>query len=311
MIQPPALKPGDRVAILSPAGPVNPTLLAEGLKVLESWGLDAVLCRDVYARRPPADYLAGDDSCRVNALHRALSDPSIAAVICSRGGYGTMRLLPHLDTDMIRQSPKLLVGFSDITALHIYFAGILGVTTLHGPVVKSLPLHHQDPHESLGHLQTALFGTRPRPFHVEGLRTVRPGKSQGRIIGGNLSLITNLLATEYCPNFAGMILILEEIGEVDYRLDRLFTALRLAEKTRGLAGLVLGDFTDCSGVYVPEVQINRFVEDLASEFDCPVVADFPCGHGSRNVPIPMGVEVELDADAGRLTFRDDAVSPLM
>lgn len=309
MIKPPPLIPGDRVAVLSPAGPVTPALLEAGLAILSSWGLEVALCESVYDRGPGADYLAGEDPGRAGALHRALNDPTIKAVFCSRGGYGAMRLLPLLDGEMIRQFPKLLVGFSDITALHLYFAGVLGLTTLHGPVVKSLHLHQEDPFQSLRHLEDALFGRRPAPFAVEGLRTVRPGNARGRIIGGNLSLIANLIATDYCPSLEGMILIVEDIGEVDYRLDRLFTSLRLAAKARGLAGLVLGDFTDCAGVYVQNERINHFIDDLAREFDCPVVADFPCGHGPRNIAVPMGVEVLLDADAGRMTFLGDAVSP--
>jgi muramoyltetrapeptide carboxypeptidase len=308
MIRPPALRPGDRVAVLSPAGPVTPPLLDRGVETLGDWGLSVTLCDDVYARRPGADYLAGEDAVRAAALLRALADPDIKAVICSRGGYGAMRILPLLDKDIIRKQPKILVGFSDITALHVYFAGILGIATLHGPVVKSFKLHDEDPFDSLGQLEQALFGRRLTPWTVGDLRTVRGGRARGPIIGGNLSLVVNLLATDYFPSLQGKILVLEDVGEADYRLDRLFTALRLSGKARGLAGLVLGDFTDCHGVYVGQDRMTAFVDSLAAEFDCPVVGDFPCGHGPRNVPIPMGLDVELDADAGRLTFLDDVTA---
>ena len=163
MIHPQALQPGDRVAVLSPAGPVIPANLEAGLQILKQWQLEPVLSQAVYARFPQNGYLAGDDRARTDALHAAFTDPTIRAIFCSRGGYGTMRLLPLLDAEIIRNNPKLLIGFSDITALHLYISGILNIASLHAPVVKSLPLHHDDPHNSQQHLHDAIFGIRSMP----------------------------------------------------------------------------------------------------------------------------------------------------
>jgi muramoyltetrapeptide carboxypeptidase len=307
MIYPPALEPGDTVAVVSPSGPVIPELMEAGLRALESWGLDVWVHEEVYARREWAGYVAGEDAARLDSLHEAFERPEVRAIICSRGGYGAMRLLDDLDVDRICAHPKLLVGFSDITALHLRLAGGGHIATLHGPVIKSFRLHDDDAHQSLEQLRGALFGERgPRPT-VEGLSTVRGGIATGRVLGGNLSIVASMVASAHCPTLNGAILLLEDVGEEDYRLDRLFTALRLSEKASQPAAIVLGDFTGCSGAYVDDCDVDDFVARLAGEFDCPVVADFPSGHGSRNVAVPMGVQATLDADRGRLIFDSDAV----
>ncbi len=308
LIHPPALRPGDGVHVVSPSGPVTPEILAEGLDLLRTWELDVHIDDDAYHRRPPFDYLAGPDEIRLEAFLRAWSDPDCRAIICSRGGYGAMRLLPHLHHTRIRSAPPLLVGFSDITALHLYVAGVCNVATLHGPVVKSLRLHSDSDFDSLERLHDALFATNPAPQPWTGLRTLRAGRASGPVYGGNLSLLIPLLSSPYCPPLNGAIIIVEEVGEQDYRLDRLLTALRLASNA-DIAGLVLGDFSDCSGVYVEDGEFSRFLDDLGRQFDCPVVADAPVGHQHRNASFPVGVQAELDADAGTLTFARHAVEP--
>ena len=308
LVRPAALRAGDRVAVASPAGPVTPELMELGVETLESWGLEVWLHDSVYDRH--AGYLAGPDRQRLAALQEVFDTPEIKAVIFSRGGYGTMRLLPDLSTDRLRESPKLLVGFSDITALHLQVAGTAGVATLHGPVLKSFRLHEDDAHQSLEHLRRALFGQRHAQWAVDGLETVREGRATGRLLGGNLSIVASMLASPHCPDLNESLLLLEDVGEEDYRLDRLFTTLRLSQKARRPAGLVLGDFTGCAGAYVDQQDIRDFVNQLALEFECPVVTGFPAGHGSRNVAVPMGVQATLDAGRGRLIFESDAVSSL-
>lgn len=318
LVHPPALRPGDTVAVISPSGPVVAQNLARGVETLENWGLNVRLHPAVFERRAVAGYLAGEDARRLDALREVFEDPAVDAVFASRGGYGAMRLLPALAEEsggegsfgaQLRAHPKLLVGFSDITALHLYFAGVLGVATLHAPVVKSFGLHADDPHSSLEHLRAALFGTREGmgTLEVHGLKTVRSGFAEGPVFGGNLSLIASLIGSPYCPDLNGALIFLEDVGEEDYRVDRLVTTLRLAEKSARPAGIILGDFTGCAGTYVSEAQLAAFVEGLAAEFDCPVVADFPAGHAQRNLAIPQGVHATLDATRGRLTFHADAV----
>lgn len=316
MIHPPSLRPGDTVAIISPAGPVIPELLEHGVDTLESWDLRVRVHPSTYARREAGAYLAGEDALRLQALREVFWDPTVAAVLCSRGGYGAMRLLPGLiDPDFarfFRAHPKLCVGFSDITALHLYFAGILGVATLHGPVLKSFGLHAEDPFASLSHLRGALFGTRDAASQLgfDGLRCVRAGQARAPVFGGNLSLLASLVGSPFCPDLNDKIIFLEDIGEEDYRLDRLFTTLRLAEKSARPAGIILGDFSGCAGTYIDDAGIDAFVSALAAEFGCPVVADFPTGHCGRNVCVPMGCVASLDAEKGTVIFEADAAMGL-
>jgi muramoyltetrapeptide carboxypeptidase len=307
LIHPPALEQGDTIAVVSPAGPVPPELLEGGVATLESWGLSVRLHDTAFARREQAGYVAGDDHVRLDSLHEVLADPEVKAIIFSRGGYGTMRLLPDLDLTAFRAHPKLLVGFSDITALHLYVAASARVATLHGPVVKSFRLHDDDPHQTLDQLRNALFGLRADKPSVEGLGTVVPGVARGPVLGGNLSIVASALSSPFCPDLDGAILVLEDVGEEDYRLDRLFTTLRLSTKAARPAGIVLGDFTGCEGAYVDQDAIAGFVAGLAAEFGCPVVDGFPCGHASRNIPVPFGVDATLDAERGTLIFDTDAV----
>ena len=306
--RPPALRPGDRVHVISPSGPVTPKLLAPGVEVLTRWGLEVIIDDRVYRRRPPYDYLAGDDSARAAAFHQAWFDPQCRGIICSRGGYGAMRLLPHLDLRALAECPRLVLGFSDITALHLFLCRPGGLTSLHGPVVKSLGRHLHDPHQNLARLKSALFATTQTPEPWTDLHTLRPGRARGPVIGGNLSVLVAMLATTYGPCLDGAILVVEDVGEDDYRVDRLLTALRL-NHSGSIAGLVLGDFTDCDGVYVSPEEISAYLASLAADFDCPVVAGAPLGHEDRNVAFPMGAFAELDADAGTLRFETHAASP--
>ncbi|MEM1347372.1 MAG: LD-carboxypeptidase [Myxococcota bacterium] len=312
LIRPRALCPGDTIAIVSPCGPVTPDHLTFAEDTLASWGFRTTRDRDVLARTDPG-YLAGSDAERANALMRAFADPEVDAILCARGGYGAMRILELLDPWVIRSNPKLLIGFSDVTALHLYLAHTVGLASLHGPVAKSFRLHDErtagapDDVRSLEHLRRALLGARGA-FSLETLRTVRPGEAQGPLYGGNLSLLAAMLSSAHCPDLSGAVVLLEEVGESDYRLDRLLTQVRTSERARGLGGIVLGEFTECAGAYVHEDGIDAFVDALAAEFGCPVVAGLPVGHGPRNVAVPMGLTAHLDATKGAVHIKEDTCS---
>jgi muramoyltetrapeptide carboxypeptidase len=298
------LRTGDRVGVVTPAGPVLQEHISHGCAVLESWGLQVEISPGALALGPRG-YLAGPDERRAAALQAILDDEGIAGVFCTRGGYGTMRLLPLLDFGQLRSHPKLLVGFSDITALHLCVAGVHGIPTLHGPVLKSFAKQAED----LEDLREALFGERLIPAERR-CTPVRAGRAQGVMIGGNLSVVNALLDSPFCPSLKNMILFLEEVTEADYRLDRLFTSLRLSRRAQGVRGLVLGGFESCGGVYVSADEVPDLVRDLGQEFGeaigCPVVMDFPAGHGQRNLTIPMGVPVEIDGENGTLRYLEDA-----
>lgn len=306
MLKAPPLPKNGRIRILTPAGPVTPDLLEQGLETLRSWGFDASLDEFVYARSDSRGYLAGEDAQRRGAVQAAFDEKELDAILFSRGGYGSMRLIEHLDLDGLRAHPKLIVGFSDITALQLWLVGE-GISSLHGPVVKSFGLHDEDTYDTLDALFDAMTGGRAEGFRIEGLDPVVRGKASGPLIGGNLSLMASMVGSPYCPDLSGALLFLEDIGEEDYRLDRLMTTLRLSEKAHSPAGIILGDFTGCGGAYFDDDAISAFIADLASEFGCPVASGLPVGHASRNIPLPVGAQATLDATEGVLYVQEDAV----
>jgi muramoyltetrapeptide carboxypeptidase len=283
------------VRVLSPSGPVTPENLAEGLATLERWGLQVELDEHVYTRAAPG-YFAGDDAERLAAIERALDD-DVAAIFFSRGGYGLTRIVAHIPFSRLAARPRWVVGFSDITAFHLAAVGAgTEVATVHGHVVKSFASQTTD----IGRLRELLFEHAFAPIdirHVAG----PSGDIEGQMVGGNAAIVAAMLDTPEMPDLRGSILVLEDVGEVDYRLDRIFTTIARSRRARGVQAVVLGDFTDCTGVYVDASGFPEFLDRLASELaerlECPVFADFPAGHGARNVPFPVGHRARIEGGA--------------
>ena len=302
LIKPRKLAPGDHVRVLSPSGIITPQLIEDSVARLQSWGLRVSIDDDTFAVNR---YLAGADTQRLAALHRAFEDPNVDAIIFSRGGYGAMRIVDGIDWTPMRRDPRLIVGFSDITAIHLA-AQSHNFATLHGPVLKSFASQAG----SLDSLRATLFGEHDsQPIEVD---CVRPGSAVGPIFGGNLSLVAALVGSPLMPSLDGAVLFLEDVGEEDYRLDRLFTTLALSPRFAGIAAIVLGGFDECRGVYISPDDMQAHVRSLAHElgdrWDVPVVAGFPAGHGDRNVPIPLGTQAMVDADAGTVTFTESVTA---
>lgn len=292
----PLLERGDTVAVVSPSGPVLPENIEVGLATIESWGLKAELIGP-FERH--AGYLAGTDEHRAGALQEAL-DGDFKCIMATRGGYGAMRILSRLDFTRFSEAPSLLCGFSDITALHLHIAGKLGIPTLHSPVLKSFGTQEHD----IPLLRRFLFGElRPDDLSwaLRPLNTIE-GSIEGPLIGGNLTLLTLMLDSDFCPDLRGAILFIEDVGEADYRVDRLLTSLRLSKKAKGLAALVLGEFTECQGVYAGPDTIQTLIEDTAAEFPCPVFTGLPVGHGRRNVPLPLGLQARIEPRGAQASF---------
>ena len=286
LVKPPRLKPGDWIGIISPAGPVKRPALDTGLKTLESSGLRALVAPHVYDN---IGYLAGEDEARLADLHGMFKDPDIAAIICSRGGYGTLRLLDKIHYELIEESPKILVGYSDITALLMAIHAKTGLVTLHGPMVRELTGRDQRNWESLFNL----LSSRDRmTISLTGCSALIPGKASGPLIGGNLSLICHLVGTPFLPSLHGCILFIEEKGEPLYRLDRMMTHLALSNQLKGIRGLIAGEFEECGDLS----SINGLLRDFVLDLDIPLVTGFPAGHGIKNLAFPIGLRVELDTD---------------
>ncbi len=291
MRRPPVLSAGDRIGIVFPAGPVRDRQRFDaGRRILHQMGFTTV-CRPVL---PPAGhYLAGRDEERAAELMDMWRDPSVRAVIAARGGYGCLRLLSLLDFDLLRRQPKLLIGFSDITVLHSAVQQRCGLVSLHGPVVTSLA---DDDTEGIRHFHATLTHAEPPPIRVNNLRILRAGRARGVLLGGNLASICSLIGTPFEPDFRNAILLLEDVGESDYRLDRLLTQLHLAGKLAEPAGVILGSFTDGGD---PQTAWTRVLECTTT---APVWANFPVGHGRRNLSVPLGAPVVMDSATATLLF---------
>lgn len=295
MLLPPRLRRGDPVRVVAPSGPFDPAVLERGLAVLSGrLGLVPRMRADLAARK---GYLAGDDARRAEEWREAVADPEARAIFCARGGYGAMRILPAVDPAPLLERPRALVGFSDITALHAAL-NRAGLATVHGPVVTQLG---RAPDDAVRHLEVLLFEDPPRtgawdaPAAGAGLvatRTVSPGRASGPLLGGTLTLLAHLAGTPYAPRLDGAILLLEDVGEKPYRIDRCLTQLRLAGTLDGVAGLALGRFTDCDdgGLLAQDV-----LREAALSLGVPAVEGLPVGHEDANFAVPLGARATLVA----------------
>jgi muramoyltetrapeptide carboxypeptidase len=279
----PALSRGDAIRVIAPSSPFDGELFARGVELLRG-RYEVRVDPGVHERH---GYLAGDDARRVDELRRALAEPDTKAILCARGGYGAMRLLSALDLAAVRSAEKLLVGFSDVTALHALFLRA-GLRTIHGPMVARIG---RDGQAAMDPLVEALEGRPQLTFRGAGEAAV----VEGTLLGGNLALVASLVGTGQLPDLRGAILFLEDVGERPYRLDRMLTQLELAGVLDGLAGLALGGFDDCDpgpdGVRARDVLVGT-----AQRLELPYVFDLPFGHGPVNLPLPLGVRARLEGD---------------
>jgi muramoyltetrapeptide carboxypeptidase len=295
------LRRGDLVAVIAPAGPSTLERVALVPPLFERHGLRARLYPSCHARHPQHDFLAGDDATRLADLHAAFADTDIAAVFCLRGGWGSARLLDQIDTARLRANPKLLIGFSDITALHAWLVREGGIG-LHAPMPGSnLVLEGNDADAQ------ALFDLLMNPLPagqcfappLAADTWCVPGRASGRLIGGNLSIVASLLGTPWAWPREGTILFLEDVSEALYRVDRLLTQLRHAGVLDGARGFLLGSFTEDAD---PAAVLREHLAGLGK----PLLAGWPAGHAIPNRALPLGAMVTLDAGAGTLTL-DEAV----
>lgn len=301
LLRPPRLRPGDRVAVVAASGPVEPEPLAAGCAILRTWGLEVTCMPHAGARHEALPYLAGRDADRAGDLQRAWLDPSIAAVLCARGGYGAQRVLDLLDWPaMQRAEPKVFAGFSDITALHEAFGAVLGISTLFGPMVASQTFI-TDVATQEGLRRTLLAPESVRTLTSSTAETLVGGRASGITIGGTATL---LAASRGAPlthrSAAGGIVLLEDVAEEAYRLDRHLTQLLRAGWFDGVAGIALGSWLDCE----PQVDVRALALDRLGGLGVPVVWELGFGHCASQLTVPLGVRAELNAGAGTLTLLD-------
>ncbi|MGC9437876.1 S66 peptidase family protein [Streptomyces sp. WG5] len=298
LTRPPRLAPGARVAVVAPSGPVPEERLQAGLDVLRGWDLDPVVAPHVLDRHHAFDYLAGTDTDRAADLQAAWCDPSVDAVLCARGGYGVQRVTDLLDWEAMRAAgPKVLVGFSDITALHEAFAARLGLVTLHGPMAAGVDFLKNA--RAQEHLRATLFAPETVRVIASGGTPMAPGRARGVTLGGCLALLAAELGTPHArPTARGGLLCLEDVGEETYRLDRYLTQLLRAGRLDGVSGVLFGSWHACE----PYERLRPMLADRLGGLGVPIVEDFGFGHCEGALTVPFGVMAELDADAGTLTL---------
>ncbi len=288
IIRPRVLKKGDTIGIVAPAGPFKKAAFDVGIKLLNEMGFNTRVHPWAYQSDR---YLAGTDDHRVTQFNAMMADESIHAVMCARGGYGAMRILGQLDFDAIEANPKPLIGFSDITALHQVIQLRTGLVTFHGPMVTTLAKL-----TGLGRRawSDALTGDRDFSTLFSDLRVLKTGRADGMLAGGNLATLCHLVGTPYQAEYKGVILVIEDVGEVPYRIDRMLTQMKLAGVLDGIAGLVVGRFEDCGRFdEIDEIVVERF-----SDMDIPILSGAPFGHGPENMMVPLGVPARVDGDGG-------------
>ncbi len=277
ILSPPTIKKGDTIGMVAPAGSWDEKLFNQGIGILADYGFKVKFPRD-FARKEK--YLAGSDEYRSEIFHDMWRDPEVAAILAVRGGYGSLRILPHIDYNLIKANPKPFIGFSDISALHSAILEKTGLITFHGPMLTTLGKSNRQSLTSFFH--TLTHGScLPLTSKVEILKQ---GNSTGRLTGGNLTTLSHLVATEYEVCWENKIVFLEDIGEAPYRIDRLLTHLFTAGRFKGITGLLLGSFSNCGDV---ELIWERVIELFQDEI-FPIMANCPFGHDQENMMLPFG-----------------------
>ncbi|MDR3668037.1 MAG: LD-carboxypeptidase [Ignavibacteriaceae bacterium] len=299
------LNRGDVIGIISPSSPVSDRERLDGsVSYFESMGYRVRVGKNVLKER---GYLAGTDEERVEDIHSMFLDDEVKLIICLRGGYGAARLLDKIDYNIIKKHPKIFCGYSDITVLQNAIFKKTGLVTLAGPMAGVDFYKDINEWTAENFWKTVTSGDPVKISNVDGagLKSLIVGKAEGRLIGGNLSLFSSLSGTEYLPEPKGTILMLEDVGEVPYKIDRMLNQLRLSGYVERIAGVLLASFTDC--IETDPLRKSLTLEEVMSDYfnnnlHVPVVYNLNHGHVTNNLTIPIGVKVRLDGDNCRLEF---------
>lgn len=316
MTKPARLKPGQRVGIVAPASSVPEfDQITMAKEIVASLGFEPVEGENLYAR---TNYLAGEDRGRAADVNAMFADDSIDAIFCLRGGYGTTRMLPYLDYDVIRANPKIITGYSDITGLINAITVKTGLVTFHGPIaLQNFTDYTLSEYQKVlvNPSASTVIGAAP-PFESRAglidktnrILTITGGKARGRLVGGNLTLLASVNGTPYEPDYDGAILFLEDVDEAPYRVDRMLTELWLSGHLQKVAGIALGKFTDTGGYGGNEFSLEDVFRMRFEPLGVPTVRGLMIGHVEDQTTVPIGIEAELDADQGAIRLLEPAVT---
>lgn len=296
IVKPPRLKAGDTIGIVAPASPFDMDKFKLGLAALENIGFATVAPREIFHKE---GYLAGSDNHRAHVINRFFADDTVRGIFCARGGYGSLRILSLLDKGLIEKHPKVFAGFSDISVVLNHLSGRCGLVTFHAPMVTSLATATKKTRESLA---GAVLSGEPVEIEAGNGTALFGGTASGPVAGGNLTTLCHLVGTPFAPRFSGRILFLEDTGEAPYRIDRMLTQMQIAGCLTGVAGVVLGSFTDCGDL----AEIHRIVAAIFEPSGVPVLAGIDAGHGNENLTLPIGLTATLDADRKVLRYSGPA-----
>lgn len=302
MIMPEQLKPNDMVGLVCPSSPVSGERVLACKAFVESMGYQVKIGKACFESLH--GYLAGSAQNRARDLNLMFADPNIKAILCIRGGYGSSQIMDLLDYDMIARNPKIFVGYSDITNLNVAFNQLCNMVTFHGPMVSSNMLEHYDDYtrksfDEAINMQGELYF---KNLDSKPLNVLVPGYCKGTIVGGNLALLINLLGTFYAPDFHGKVLFIEDIYESIPRIHRMLDQLRLLHIFDQLAGILIGDFSDCEKEDNGRYSIDDFMQEYFADLKIPVISNVTCGHCHPTSTIPLGLICTIDTNKQMVKF---------
>lgn len=303
---PQGLKPGSTVAITAPASPTNSYEIRNGKSFFQSMGCKVIVGNTIANQKNEHRYLSAPDKVRAEEFMSFVEDKNVDAIICGRGGYGSMRIIPHLNFDIIAANPKIIMGFSDITALLNAIHRKTGLVTYHGPVATM-------DFESFttNNLKGVLFNGYINNVNAPESRVINEGIASGKLVGGNLTILSSMLGTEYEIDTSGKILFLEDVSEHAYQIDRMLTQLILSNKIQNASAIIFGSFQNLNvrRPFYPNrgYTILEVINEIVKPTKVPCIVGFPFGHVSSKVTFPIGVNAELDTQKKVLKFTEKTV----
>ena len=310
MVRPTALRPGDCIGIAAPASPPDADAVQAGVLLLEARGYRVMVGDHVLDAAPHCGYLAGRDEDRAADLNRLFANREVKAIFCVRGGYGAMRLVDWMDWGTIRANPKIFVGYSDVTTLHLALARRCGFVTFHGPMLSTLAKCNAEAQAIFWRLLEVPESFGKYEIAAETMQTVVGGVAEGELAGGCLTLLSSACGTADAPDFTDKLVLLEDVGEVIYRADRCLTQLKNAGLLQAAAGFVIGEITHwrerepCPEINTPD----SLWQDTFAPLNRPALSGFPFGHAPNPLTLPLGIRARLDASARTLTLLESCLN---